>query len=156
MESPRLELGQGVGLMPQRLQKAQLLAAFTQHSEGKPLCQHSAATRWACCDHTKRSGACLAIWRHAGREGQPQMPQCRSAAGDGPSSPISPSSDKAKQKIWPYSAKPLRTTHLLGQTTKPPQATQDSSGFTQFPAAEMDTGFLPPSWAYFAAFSLVC
>lgn len=77
MESPKLELGQGVGLMSWCLKKAQLLTGFTYDSPGKPPCQlqHSTASS-ACCEpneqhHAAHSGVCLATWSPRMREGPP-------------------------------------------------------------------------------------
>lgn len=100
VESPKMELVQGVGLMLWCLQNAQLSAAFTYDSPGKSPCQlqHSTARKTICCD---LASVCLAVRRHTVREGQPWPPWHPSAAGDGLPSPISPSSEKAKQENWP-------------------------------------------------------
>lgn len=78
------------------LQKAQLSAAFTYDSPGKSLfqLQHSTASRTIYCH---LASTFLAVWKDMVREGQPWPPQCPSAAGDGPLSPVSPSSEKANK-----------------------------------------------------------
>lgn len=93
MESPRLEPVQGAGLMLWCLQKAQLSAAFTYDSPGKPPCQlqHSTASRTICCH---LASTCPALCRDTAREGQPWPPQCPSAAGGGPHAQSHPAQRK--------------------------------------------------------------
>lgn len=57
--------------------------------------------------------------------------------------PRSHPAQRRRNRSRSYGARPGTTTHLSGQTTKPPEATWDSSGPTQFPAAEMDPGSCP-------------
>lgn len=147
VELPRLELGQGVGLTPWCLRKAQLSTAFTDDSPASHHagCSTAQRSQEVCCgepgrrQHPERSSGCPAVPGHTAREGKGD-PSCLRIALQ--LVPVSPSSEQAKQS-WPYGAKSSTATHVSGQTAKPPQAPRDSPGLTQLPAAEMDRSSCP-------------